>query len=118
MALPVALGTPAVTLRLMPAMEDYLGAHAVAKAAAAAAPAHAPIVLIEPPPPTLRFYSKRNLVLVDSLAGALAGWRAEDGRVYLAFRPARERDAVRAAGGSLEILLRTPALVLARTPGS
>jgi hypothetical protein len=117
MALPVALGTPAVTLRLMPAMEDYLDTRAVAEAMAAGSPRLAPLVLIEPPPPSLRFYTRRNLVLADSLAESLARWRAEDGLAYLAFRPAREHDVARAAPAPLEILLRTPALVLARVRG-
>ena len=117
-ALPVALGTPAVTLRLMPAMEDYFGARAVADAAAAAAPPLASLVLIEPPPPSLRYYARRNLVQAASLAEAFGTYPAEDGRTYLAFRPAREREVARAAQAPLEILLRTPALVLARVPGA
>ena len=117
MALPVALGTPAVTLRLMPAMEDYLSARAVAEAAAAGSPPLAPIVLIEPAPPSLRLYTQRNLVLAASLEEALREYPAEDRLTYLAFRPAREREVARAAGAPLEILLRTPALVLARVRG-
>jgi 4-amino-4-deoxy-L-arabinose transferase-like glycosyltransferase len=114
MALPVALGTPAVTLRLMPAMEDYLSARAVAEAAAAGSPKLAPIVLIDPAPPTLRLYTQRNLVLAASVEEALRKYPAADRLTYLAFRPAREREVARAAGAPLEILLRTPALVLAR----
>jgi len=37
-----------------------------------------------------------------------------DRRVYLAFRPARERDAVRRLGEPIEVLSRSPSLVLVR----
>jgi 4-amino-4-deoxy-L-arabinose transferase-like glycosyltransferase len=116
-ALPVALGTPVVTLRLLPAMEAYLGARAVGEATDAIMPPRAVLVLIEPPPPTLRLYTHRNLVVVDSLARALGEWRAADGRAYVAFRPGRERDVTRGAPAPLDVLLRTPTLVLARTRG-
>jgi hypothetical protein len=114
MTLPVALGTPAVTLRLMPAMESYLGTRGVAEATDSILPPLATLVLIDPPPPTLRLYTQRNLVVADSLATALGDWRAENGFTYLAFRPARERDVTRASPAPPEILLRTPTLVLAR----
>jgi hypothetical protein len=114
MALPALLGVPAVALRLLPAMEDYLSTRAVAEAAAAGSPPLASLVLVEPPPPTLRLYTRRNLVLAGPLEDAFREWRAEDGLTYLAFRPAREREVARAAPAPLEILLRTPALVLAR----
>ena len=117
MALPVALGTPAVTLRLMPAMEGYLGTRAVAEATDAILPPRATLVLIDPPPPTLRLYTQRNFVVADSLATALGEWRAENGFTYLAFRPARERDVTRAVPAPLDLLLRTPTLVLARARG-
>jgi len=115
--LPVALGTPVVTLRLLPAMETYLSTRGVAEATDAAMPPRAALLLVEPPPPTLRLYTLRNLVVTDSLAVALAEWRAEDGRAYVAFRPGRERDVARASAVPLEVLLRTPTLVLARTRG-
>ena len=114
MSLPVLLGTPAVTLRVLPAMEDYLDTRAVAEAAAAGSPKLAPLVLIEPAPPSLRLYTKRNLVLAGSLPDAFREWSAGDGFTYLAVRPSREREVARAAPAPLEILLRTPALVLAR----
>ena len=117
MTLPVVLGTPVVSLRLMPAMEDILGTRSIAAALDQASPRLAPLVLIEPAPPSLRFYSRRNLVLARSLGEAFRDWQAEDGRTYLAFRPARERDVARAAPAPLEILLRTPALVLVRVRG-
>jgi 4-amino-4-deoxy-L-arabinose transferase-like glycosyltransferase len=114
MALPVALGTPVVSLRLLPAMEDYLNTRAVAEAMASASPATAPLVLADPAPASLRFYSRRNLVLGDPFAAALREWRAPDSLTYVAFRPAREREVARTCGEPLEIMLRTPALVLAR----
>ena len=114
MVLPVALGTPAVTLRLMPAIESYVSTRGVAEATDAILPPLAPLVLVDPAPPTLRLYTRRNLVLADTLAEALGEWRAEDGFTYVAFRPGRERDAARASPAPLEVLLRTPALVLAR----
>jgi 4-amino-4-deoxy-L-arabinose transferase-like glycosyltransferase len=117
MALPVALGTPAVMLRLMPAMEGYLGTRAVAEATDAILPPRATLVLIDPPPPTLRLYTQRNFVVADSLAEALGEWRAANGFTYLAFRPARERDVARAIPAPPEILLRSPTLVLARARG-
>ena len=78
------------------------------------APERATLVLLEPPPPTLRLYGAHNLVIADSLLSTLHAERAIDGLAYLAFRPAREHDAARGAASPLEILLRTPALVLAR----
>jgi hypothetical protein len=114
MTLPVVLGTPAVTLRLLPAMEGYLGTRGVAEATDAILPPLASLVLVDPPPPTLRLYTQRNLVVADSLARALEEWRAEDGRTYVAFRPARERDVTGVAPAPVEVLLRSPALCLAR----
>ena len=115
--LPVAIGTPVVTLRLLPAMETYLSTRGVAEATDAAMPPHATLLLVEPPPPTLRLYTHRNLVVTDSLARALGEWRAADGRAYVAFRPGRERDVARASPAPLVVLLRSPTLVLARTRG-
>jgi hypothetical protein len=114
MTLPVAVGAPAVTLRLLPPMESYISTRGVAEATDAILPPLAPLVLADPAPPTLRLYARRNLVLADTLAQALGEWRAEDGFTYVAFRPGREREAARASPAPLEILLRTPMLVLAR----
>jgi hypothetical protein len=107
------VGTPIVTLRLLPAMEDYLNARRVAVAFGSVSPEHAPLVLAEPPPPSLRLYANRPL-LVRDLGEDATDTRASDGRRYLAFRPGRERDAARAVARPLEVLLRTPMLVLAR----
>jgi hypothetical protein len=76
------------------------------------------MVLADPPAPSLRLYTRRNLAVASDLAAALQRHRSTDGLAYLAFRPSREDDVVRAATGPLEILIRTPALVLARVhPG-
>ena len=114
MMLPVVVGTPVATLRLVPAMEDYLNVREVAQAMASASPDRAPLVLVELPPPSLRLYTRRNLVVADSLGTSLARYRASDGLTYLAFRPAREREVARATQTPLEIMLRTPSMVLAR----
>ena len=62
-ALPLALGSPVVALRVLPAMEDYLSARSIAAALDAAAPERAPLVLDEPPPPSLRLYSRHVLAV-------------------------------------------------------
>lgn len=118
LALPVAIGAPLVGLRLLPALEDYLNSASAAAAFDGIAPPRAPLLLIEPAPPSLRLGLDRNLVVAPALAEALAKFPASDGRTYLAFRPAREREVARTARTPLEILLRTPSLVLARVePG-
>ena len=114
MVLPVALGAPVASLRVLPALEPWLSARLVAAAASVAVPPGAPLVLGEPPPATLRLYGERNLVVTDSLAADLPRLRAGDGMTYLAFRPGRESEVARAAREPLDILLRTPSLVLAR----
>jgi hypothetical protein len=48
---------------------------------------------------------------------SVARGRASDGATWLAFAPAREVQIVRAAGDALDVLLRTPTLVLARVRG-
>ena len=113
-ALPVALGAPVASLVVVPALEDTLSARRVAESLAEVAPERAPLLLVDPAPPTLRFYGSHNLVVADSLAPALPRLRAADGMTYLAFTPAREPGVARAAAAPLEILLRTPSLVLAR----
>uniref|UniRef100_A0A832I8U5 Glycosyltransferase RgtA/B/C/D-like domain-containing protein n=1 Tax=Eiseniibacteriota bacterium TaxID=2212470 RepID=A0A832I8U5_UNCEI len=113
-ALPVAVGAPVVALRLLPAMQETLSAWSVADAMNRASPPLAPLVLVEEPPPSLRLYLERNAVLADDVTAALTGWRAEDGLAYVAFRPLREQRVAAGAPGPLEILWRTPGLVLAR----
>jgi 4-amino-4-deoxy-L-arabinose transferase-like glycosyltransferase len=118
LALPVAVGAPLASTTLLPAIEDVLNTRAVAEALDIAAPATAPLVLDEPPRPSLRLYARHDLVVVPGLDGPLDAWRAPDSLVYAAFRPARERSVMRAAGAAIEIVLRTPTLVLARIPSA
>ena len=113
-ALPVAIGTPLAATRVLPAMQDYLHARVVAEDMNDRAPRLAPLVLLEPPPPSLRFYLRRNLRVADPPDAALADARASDGFAYVAFRPAREREMRREVAGPLEVLRRTPMLLLAR----
>jgi 4-amino-4-deoxy-L-arabinose transferase-like glycosyltransferase len=114
LALPVTIGTPVVQSRLLPALEGWLNTRAVAEAMGHVAPLEARLVLIEPPRPSLRWYLARNLVVADDLGAAVARERADDGLTYIAFRPYRESAVASGAGGVMEIVLRTPTLVLAR----
>ena len=113
-ALPIALAMPIVSVRVLPALEPWLGTRAVAEAMNAVAPPRAPLVLLEPAPPSLRLLLARNVVVVRDLAGPLVSEAASDGNVYAAFPPALERDVARTSPAPLEILTRTPTLVLAR----
>lgn len=114
LTLPVAIGAPVVAHRVLPVMEDYLGARDVAEAMNSASPPHATLLLAEPPPPSLRYYLDRNLAYGAPLPRALERFRAVDGLAYLAFRPSREDSVARLARAPIEIMLRTPSLVLAR----
>ena len=117
MTLPVALGAPIVTLRLLPAMEESLSARLVAEAMNQASPPLAPLAHVAPELPSLRLYCRRNLVGVPGIAGRdVADLRAADGMLYVAFPPAHESDIARTAGAPIEIMRRTPSLVLARIP--
>jgi len=116
MALPVVLGVPLVAWRLLPELEDFVSARRAAEAMNVASPPQTPLALLEAPPPTLRLYLARNLVRVDSLA-ELAALRGRDGYAYLAFRPSLEKETARRLGAPIEVLSRSPVLVLARTPG-
>jgi 4-amino-4-deoxy-L-arabinose transferase-like glycosyltransferase len=116
-ALPVAIGAPVVALRVLPEFEGYLNTRAVAARVMAGAPRDAALVLVDPPPPSLRLCTWRNLVVANPDAASLARWRASDGATWLAFAPAREAQVVRAAGAALDVLLRTPTLVLVRVRG-
>ena len=114
MALPVAVGMPIVSLQVLPAMEDWLntrgrragagGGGAAPRAARAGGRAAAVAALLRaaqpgggaPEPAALRDY------------------RAADGMTYLAFRPSREHEVARGVQTPLEILTRTPTLIVAR----
>ena len=97
-ALPVALGTPIVTLaRAAPgrglAQRARRGAGDGRRLAGARdARAGGSAARIAPA------LHRRNLVVARPLAPALEEQRAADGLTYLAFRPAREREVARAAG--------------------
>lgn len=113
-ALPVALGMPVVSLEVLPRMEDWLNTRTASHVLDVAAPPGAPVLLPEPPPPSLRLHATRPLVVTAAGPGVLRAQRARDGATYLAFRPAREHEVAAAAGTPLEILVRTPTLVVAR----
>ena len=113
-AVPVMLGAPLVACSLLPAYEDSMCTRRIAAAMISDSPASAAVVLPEAPPSSLRLYLDRTLVVTDSLARELPRERASDGHTYLMFRPAREEEVIRVAGAPLEVLMRTPELVLAR----
>ena len=114
------MGAPIANTRVLPAIEGYLNAAAAAKAADRDTPAFAPIVVLEEPPPSFRLLAHRNLVLRSAGPGSWASLRASDGYVYVAFRPSREPEVAAPSGRAtgvgdpLQILARTPSLVLAR----
>jgi len=114
MALPLAVGMPIISLRVLPAMEDWMNTRSAALAFDAVAPARAPLLTVGPAAPSLRYYARRNLVAAAPDPEELLACRAADGMTYLAFRPSREREVARRVQTPLEILLRTPSIVLAR----
>ena len=113
-ALPVALGAPLLLTQVLPAIEPWLGTRPIAEAMLSVSPPDAPLVLFEPPAPSLRLLLPRNFVVPAIPATALRRCVARDGYTYFAFAPEHEHDAVRAAQAPLEVLRRSPALVLAR----
>ncbi|MEO5617439.1 MAG: hypothetical protein ABIS67_06680, partial [Candidatus Eisenbacteria bacterium] len=115
-ALPIVLGMPLVAWRLMPELEDFVSTRRAAEAMNLASPPFTPLALLEEAPPTLRLYLARNAVRIDSLA-TLTELRGRDGYAYLAYRPGLEKETARRLNAPLEVLARTPTLVLARTPG-
>jgi 4-amino-4-deoxy-L-arabinose transferase-like glycosyltransferase len=115
-ALPIAAGTPIVALRTLPALQDYLHARAVASAMDAVSPPRAALVLPDPPPPSLQLYAERHFVIARPVSAVLRELRAPDGYAYVAYRPLREPAVAHEADAPLEVLVRTPALVLARVP--
>lgn len=113
-AVPVVVGAPIVTLRVLPAIEGYFNTRAVSEHVQRTAPPGAALVLIDPPPPSLRIEATHNLVMEPADREAILRWRATDGTAWLAYRPARERTVNAAMGTPPEVLLRTPTLILAR----
>jgi hypothetical protein len=118
-ALPAALGAPLLHTRVLPALEPWLNARAVAEAMQRISPPHAPLVVFDPPPPSLRAALRRNFVSRATVTRADADVAARDGFVYAAYRPASEgraRAALAPLGATPEVLARTPVLVLVRVP--
>jgi hypothetical protein len=76
------------------------------------APPGASLVVIEPPPPSLRIGLNHNLVRTPLERAAILEWRAGDGAAYFAYRPVRERNVIAALGTTPEVLVRTAVLVL------
>ena len=116
-ALPVALGAPLVATQVLPPLAPWLAAGGVAETMAALAPQRAPLVLLEPPPPSLRLLARRNLVLERGTSAALAAepsLAADDGYVYFALRGPGAIEALRTASAESEVLVRTPVLTLVR----
>ena len=115
MACLVALGTPLAALRTLPALHDRLSAASVASAMNQVSARNAPLLMVGAPPASLRLRIERRLAMPFQLAPALRELRGDDGWAYVAFPPRRESEVARAAAPfPLEILTRTPGLVLAR----
>jgi len=114
MAMPVLLGSPLVAWRLLPELEDFLSARSVAEAMNLGSPPNARLALLEPPPATLRLYLERPTQIIATPESALQTAAPSDRHVYLAFRPSREREAARRLRTPLEILARSPSMVLVR----
>ncbi len=113
-AVPLVLGAPIVAIRVLPALEGYFNARAVSERFERTAPRGAALVLLDPPPPSLRIEAERNFVQEPPNRDAILRWRSHDQTAWLAFRPAREAQVIRALGGEPEILVRSPSLILAR----
>lgn len=112
--LPMLVATPILFTRVLPQLEPWLNTSPVVQALDHTAPNDAAVLLPDEPPPSFRLLAHRNLVVTTDLFGKARTLVARDGRVYVAFRPAREREVVKALQEPIEILLRSPTLVLAR----
>jgi hypothetical protein len=113
-ALPIGIGAPLTSLFVLPGLEDYLNARAVAETMNERSPATAPLAVFAAPAPSLKFYTRRNVVNVTPDRDALASLRADDGLAYAAFPPSAEADVTRRLGVPLDVLKRTPEAVLVR----
>ncbi len=116
-ALPAALGAPVLHTRVLPALEPWLNARGVVERMLEVSPPEAPLVVWEPPPPSLRRSLQRNFLRLPQAGPGARLAIASDGYVYAAWRPAREaaaREAIAAVGGEPDVLARTPVLVLVR----
>ena len=115
LALMVTLGTVLVSWRTLPALTDLVTTQAVSESMTAVAPADAALLLLDPPPASLRLRAARPLVVAGDLRADLLTFRARDGHTYVAFREERQSELARSVSPrALEILTRTPALCLAR----
>ena len=112
--LPMLVGAPILFTRVRPQLEAWLNTREVVQALDHTAPVNAAVLMPEEPPPSFRLLAHRNLVITSDLGARAPALVARDGRVYVAFRPAREREVVQALAEPVEILLRSPTLVLAR----
>ncbi len=112
--LPMLVTTPILFTRVLPQLEPWLNTSEVVQALDHTAPSNAAVLMPEEPPPSFRLLAHRNLVVTSALRQAAAPLMARDGRVYVVFRPAREREVVQALQEPVEILMRSPSLVLAR----
>src|SRR5262249_15577338 len=91
----------------------------VAEAMQRFSPPRAPLVVFDPPPPSLRADLPRNFVMRSRVDGNDADVTARDGFVYAAYRPASEARALAAPaplGAAPRVLARRPVLVPARVP--
>ena len=115
LAVLVAFGTPLAALRVLPALESRVSATSVADAMNQVSAPDARLLVLEPPPASLRLRLDRPLAFPRQLTFALRDLRADDGWTYVAFTPRRQSEVARAASPApLEILERTPVYVLAR----
>ncbi len=120
MLLPVAVCMPIACFKLVPAAEGYLTARPFAVAIERSMPPAATLALFDDAPASLLFLSRHPSVRAHSLEDAYATPRATDGYVYLAYRPSHEAEMRKVVAtheprlGALEVLARTPGLVLAR----
>jgi 4-amino-4-deoxy-L-arabinose transferase-like glycosyltransferase len=115
MAVPVALGSPLVFSRTLPALEEYLDTRVAAEAFLTTAPPGTPLLVLGSPPASLRLHLREHLVEPIDMRQALRAQRGRDGYAYVAFPAARESEVARAASPApIEILIRAPALGLAR----
>lgn len=112
--LPMLVCAPILFTRVMPALAPWLNTSDVVQALDHVAPANAAVLMPEEPPPSFRLLAHRNLVVSGDLGRSARTLVARDGRAYVVFRPAREREVVQALREPVEILLRSPSLVLAR----
>jgi hypothetical protein len=112
-ALPVVLGTPLVSLRVLPAFEDALTTRRLAATFERVSPAGAALLVSGPVPASLRLYLDRPIAATDSLARDLPRLRARDGATYALLTPEEVPALARATGLPVRPLADAPRRVLA-----